>query len=299
MKALKAKSDDTMAWGIALALLVAAVLLWAPEATGQELHLAAAEPDIPRSSPPLGRPPMVHDVSPVRHSITLSPAVVELRGKPGQSTSQLLNLHNDTPRELRFEMAARDVVVRDGKRVFVAAGETPRGIAATAVFSRKAVTVLPGETATVRVTLTVPPDSPVRAVVILFQSQSEFKEPGKVGLSASLGTLLTFTLSDQVRIEAAPIAVTPQSATANTGFSQRLTNAGAEPVSPQGVVAILSQSGQLVGKAAFRSHRLLPGQQLEFQAEYPAELKPGRYRAFASFQFEGQTITNVAEFTVR
>ena len=43
-----------------------------------------------------------------------------------------------------------------------------------------------------------------------------------------------------------------------------LTNVGAEPVIPEGVVALLSDSGKMVGKAPFAAQRLLPGERLEF-----------------------------------
>ena len=44
--------------------------------------------------------------------------------------------------------------------------------------------------------------------------------------------------------------------------------------------------------------RLLPGERVTFRAEYPAELKAGRYRALASFQYEEKVITNSRDFTV-
>jgi len=44
--------------------------------------------------------------------------------------------------------------------------------------------------------------------------------------------------------------------------------------------------------------RLLPGERLEFSAEYPGELPPGNYRVLCSFQFEGKTLTSEASFEV-
>jgi hypothetical protein len=55
-------------------------------------------------------------------SLTLSPAVVPLGGRPGQSTSQRLTLFNGTSFPMSFALVAKDVVVRDGARVFVGAG---------------------------------------------------------------------------------------------------------------------------------------------------------------------------------
>jgi hypothetical protein len=53
-----------------------------------------------------------------------------------------------------------------------------------------------------------------------------------------------------------------------------------------------------VGKAVFEEQRLLPGEQLLFKTEYPAELKTGSYRVIASFQYEDKVITNSADFAV-
>ena len=44
--------------------------------------------------------------------------------------------------------------------------------------------------------------------------------------------------------------------------------------------------------------RLLPGEQLPFRAEYSAELKAGRYRVLASFQYEAGVITSSIDFAV-
>src|SRR5215470_9389156 len=88
-------------------------------------------------------------------TLSLSPAVVNLLGEPGESTTQRLVLLNATAVPVSFDLAAEDVVVRGGKRVFVPAGEITGSIAATAVFSRKSVTVKPGESAAVDVTMTL------------------------------------------------------------------------------------------------------------------------------------------------
>src|SRR5689334_10229191 len=72
--------------------------------------------------------------------ISVSPSVIMLRGNLGQSTTQRVSVENSTGSPLQFRMEAQDVVVRDGRRVFVQAGEIPGSIAATAVFSQNMVT---------------------------------------------------------------------------------------------------------------------------------------------------------------
>ena len=65
------------------------------------------------------------------------------KGNFSQTLSQTLTLTNQTARDFAFEMVAEDVVIKDGKRVFVTAGETPNSIAASAVFTQKTVLVKP------------------------------------------------------------------------------------------------------------------------------------------------------------
>lgn len=249
---------------------------------------------------PQGPPPSQKSlaVSLVRSSVSLSPAVVMVNCKLGRSYTQELILTNQTKQELVFEMIAEDAVVRDGKRMFVAAGETPSGIAVTAVFSRREVVVEPLQSSSVSVTFTVPQGTPLRAAVAVFRGLTRIPGRGTVQMTASLGALFTFTASENSRIETSPIAVSAQSATANLGISQILTNTGSEPVVTDGVAAVLDEAGAIVGKAAFEQQRLLPGERLPFRAEYSAELKTGRYRVVASFQYEAKVITNSSDFTV-
>src|SRR5690349_8528261 len=89
-------------------------------------------------------------------SISLSPAVVMAKGSFGQGLTQVLTLTNNTGMDLAFELQAQDIVVKDGKRTFVPAGETQNGIAASAVFTPKAVLVKAHTAASAEVRLTIP-----------------------------------------------------------------------------------------------------------------------------------------------
>src|SRR5678815_875396 len=71
----------------------------------------------------------------VAQTISLSPAVVPLRGARGESTTQTRTLTNGLDVPLTFELVAQDVVVREGVRAFVDAGAEAGSLAATAVFS--------------------------------------------------------------------------------------------------------------------------------------------------------------------
>ena len=231
-------------------------------------------------------------------ALSLSPAVVMLRGDFGQSTTQTLTFVNGTSRAFDFDLVAQDVVVRDGRRAFVDAGSIAGSIAATAVFSQKHVRVAPGETATVTLTVTLPPATTQRAIVALFRGTNRVMS-GHVPMSASLGTLLTFTASDELALTAAPLDVRPQSAAANLAFSQACTNSGREPFVAKGVMAVLDARGALVGKTALAPHRFMPGESASLGGEYSGELQPGRYRVSVTYDYDGRTASRSAEVEIR
>lgn len=233
--------------------------------------------------------------------ISLSPSVVMLQGKPSESFRRTLQMTNGTPIPMTFRMMAMDVVVKNGKRTFVPAGEMPDSIAATAVFSVPQITIPPHQAGTVNVTLTVPQETPIRAVVVEFRGVNRIATPfaTKATATASLGALVTFSLSGNVRIDSTPLRVQTQSPTENAAVEAWLRNTGTDPAVAKGEAAVLSQTGQLLTKAAIPQERLLPGERLPFKAEFPVELQPGRYRVFATFLCAGKTITETAKLEVR
>src|ERR1700730_15103653 len=97
-------------------------------------------------------------------SLSVSPAVVMLRGEVGQSTTQTLSFTNGTAQSLSFEMQALAAVVRDGQRLFVGAGPIPETFADTGAFSPNLFPVAPRQTVHTDVTITIPPHPAVRAI---------------------------------------------------------------------------------------------------------------------------------------
>ena len=258
---------------------------------------AQTAPTAPSQTPPSPLQPSADPAS--KPSISLSPAVIMAKGSFGQGLTQTLTLSNQTGRDFAFDLVAEDVVIKDGKRVFVPAGETPNSIAATAVFSQKTVLVKPFSSASVDVRLTLPAQTNIRAVVAMFRGTDKLPtSSGAVGMTASLGTLITFNLTENVKLQPEAVRVNPASETANMSIAQWISNSGTEPALPEGTAAVLNSNGGLVGKAVFSAQRLLPGERLEFSAEYQGDLPPGNYRALCSFQFEGKTLTSEGSFEV-
>ncbi len=232
-----------------------------------------------------------------RASIALSPAIIMVRCKPGQGTTQTLTVVNHTADEVRFNLETEDVLVREGKRSFSPAGRIANGIASSAVASPASVVVKAGEEASVQVTFTLPPGTAQRAIVTFFRVVVN-ADKGAIGLGASLGTLITFNVSSDYRVESGPVEASLQTPSANVILSEELRNIGSEPVMPKGVIVILNGSGRRVAKAPFTPQRLLPGERLIFAATNPAQLAPGHYRTVSSFEFEGKVFTSAGEFTI-
>jgi hypothetical protein len=222
-----------------------------------------------------------------------------VQGLPGQSTTQDISISNLTPVEFRFDLEAMDVAVRDGKRVFVPAGEMAGSIAQTAVFSPSSVVVQPGSSATVHVTVTIPENPATRAIVAIFRSNTKIRAQNGPAMTASLGALVTFSLSKALHIEGSALQVDGGSEGANLVISEFVTNTGSEPVVPKGVVAILNSTGRLVGKVPVEAMRLLPSERLQFKAEYPSALKPGKYRALMTLEHDGTVLTTTCDFEIR
>jgi hypothetical protein len=225
-------------------------------------------------------------------TLSLSPSVVTAKGTYGQSLTQTLTLSNRTAGDFAFEMIANDVLMRDGKREFIPAGETPHSIAESGV-------VKANSSLWVDVRITIPPETGVRAVVAIFHGVAPSNpSQSSVGFTASLGTLITFQLGGELKMEAEPVRVQAGEANSNLTASVWLKNTGTEPYIPEGVAAFVNANGALVGKSRFPAQRLLPGERLEFSTEYPAGLTPGNYRVLCSFQYEDRDLTVETSFSV-
>lgn len=227
-------------------------------------------------------------------SITLSPAVVPLGGRAGQSTSQRLSLFNGTSRAMTFTVSAKDVVIREGRRVFVAAGELRGSVAATAAFSSSTLQVGPGEERSIEVTVTLPAQMTNRAVVILFQSTTRIG----VNATASLGTLLTFELSGKVSVAPGELQVVAPSASTNAVFRLPVANDGTEPAIVRGAAVVLDERGALVAKVALPQRRLLPGERTALETEFAGALASGHYRVVATIDGAQRAWTRTTELTV-
>jgi hypothetical protein len=233
---------------------------------------------------------------PTQPAIALSPAVIMVKAQANASSTHVLTISNMTRANYRFYLEAYDVVIAGGRRTFIPAGETPDGIARSAIFDPPALDLPPGISADVKITLTIPPAPSVRAVAAVFHGQTAV--PGRDGLmvTGSLGALITYNLSDELSFDIAAPTVALQTEASNLTVTTEVSNTGHEPAIPKGSMAILSSVGKLVGRVPIESHRLLPGEHFNFAVEYPHALKGGDYRAMLAFEADDGNVhtTNVA-----
>ncbi|MES2631506.1 MAG: Fn3-like domain-containing protein [Pseudomonadota bacterium] len=223
-------------------------------------------------------------------SLILRPAVVPLAGQPGQGVTQELTLQNESDTALDFRLEAQDVIVRNGARVFVEAGKLADSIAASAAFTPRQVTVPAHSSVRVSVTFTLPAAVQHRAVIAVFRGTSKVRT-GSGNATLSLGTLFTFSLSDRVSVAAQPLQARPPTAQSMLVLAAHMVNNGSEPVVPTGMAVLLDASGRMVGKSAFKPHRLLPGEAGDLRADYAGDLPTGAYRAIATFDIAGKPLT--------
>lgn len=232
-------------------------------------------------------------------TVSLAPAVIMASGTYGQSLTQRLTVSNQTGQVFDFQMVAEDIVAQNGKRVFLPAGQADGSIAATAVFVPQEIVAPPNSSESVTVTVTIPPKTAIRAIAAIFRAKSATTPTGgSVGLLASMGTLMTFNLSDNVGLAGDPPEVHLPTATTNLSFDETLTNTGTEPLLPKGVAAILNDAGKLVGKVSFPGGRLLPGEKHLYHAEFTDSLKAGHYRVLCTFEYEHHAEMQQGEFTI-
>lgn len=231
--------------------------------------------------------------------VSVSPAVVMLRGNVGQSTTQTLTFTNGTSRPLSFAMKAYDAVVRDGARLFVEPGSIPGSIAATAAFSPNLFAAAPGQSIPVSLTITIPAHPSVRAIAVMCEGTTKLGT-GPIRVSASVGTLLTFAIAgDVLAATSSPLTIQPPTASTTLVAAQQLVNSGTEPVEATGMLAIIDAAGSLAGKQEIPTWRLLPGEKKDMRVEYDGDLAPGRYRAMITYDLTDKTLTSSAEFSVK
>lgn len=222
-------------------------------------------------------------------SVSIEPAVIELHGSERMSFERSITLINGTLIPLRFEIVVEDVVVRDGRRFFLPAGEAGGSIAATAVIGPAELVLQPGQSGSVKIIVTVPERTPVRAVAVFFRSRMPQDGSG-ASIALNLGSLVTFRLAGESEL----VGRNLQLRSSATGYTvaQTVSNEGDEPLIATGTVAIVDANGELRDRAEFSSTRLLPGESAELRVDSMGKLSAGWYRAVVTMEYENRRLTD-------
>jgi hypothetical protein len=231
-------------------------------------------------------------------TVAVSPAVLSLRGPAGKMHTQTFRVTNLTQNIYTFKVEVADVIVEGGKRRFVPAGLTDRGLASLTTVHHNEVRLGPGEEFSIPVTFMMPAESRVRAVAVFFRGVPEQLVPSQRRILLNVGAVVDFSLTNEVILDAVATDVLPQTATSSATVRQQLANIGPEPTIVRGVAAFLDGSGKLVGKTVFEQKRLLPGERSSVVARYGGTLARGRYRVVLSLEYSGETLTNSTELVI-
>ncbi len=128
-------------------------------------------------------------------SLTMIPGFILASVAPKQSATYTLVINNLTARELTFEAEGLDLVLKDGKPVYLAANETPDSVAGSLLFSTKSVNVKPGQSASLDLTLTLPAQTQVRGVLVTLNGADQIPDGRGASMTPSLGTFISLARS--------------------------------------------------------------------------------------------------------
>jgi hypothetical protein len=123
-------------------------------------------------------------------SLTMVPSFIMATVSPKQSATYTLVVNNLTSRELTFEVEGKDLVLKDGKPVYVVANQRPDTIAGSILFSTKSLNVKAGQSASLDLTLTMPAQTQVHGVLVVLKGSDQFIAGQGAALTPSLGALI-------------------------------------------------------------------------------------------------------------
>ena len=244
--------------------------------------------------------------------IALAPARFELEMSPGSETTVVVNLDYHTakanPRPYRLVASLNDWTINGkGELGFHKAGTQPNSASPWIIYSPAEVTVQPGQTHSIRVTVSVPEDAAPgdhlasliveqrpeaiklnqngRQVVMRFRMAAMFYIT--VPKATRRGTLADL----QATVDAAGIVVTPT-----------LRNEGNSAVRPVASVKVLDSGGHTVAQLPdSESLPVLGGASLSQPLTIERTLAPGTYtvRYRVDFQDGGKVTEGVTELVVK
>ncbi len=251
--------------------------------------------------------------------ISISPSIIRLTAKPGDSQEAIVKVWNKSHSAMRFMLDVSDVgnrVTKDGKleRIFVAPGTLPFSCAKWIVLPETEFVLPSGESHDVKVLISVPADAAggksgvvfFRGVSVSEQEQASDapqKATTSVQIQPRLGVLIFAEMAGTVQRTGSleDFKVIPPSSDRPLTLWYIFKNAGNADILVEGSFYILDQNNALVAKQNLNAIRTFPGDQGSSETVWEGQLPPGKYRLVASFELGPDTVEVIvreAEFTV-
>jgi hypothetical protein len=243
-------------------------------------------------------------------SLWVSPAILDLVMRPGQTAVQEFQLGNDTSARVKIRAYAWDWwITETNDKAFGPPGSSPlRSMAGWVSFDPAEVTVEPDSVASIKLFLSVPKDASAGYYsVAFFEGASPELPPPAAGqprlsIVSRLGVLTMVAIegTEHYQVEVERSEVTPPTEGSELKYSLTLKNRSNVHLMVQGVLAIFTPDHRLVGKTRLQPQRFLPGQSDVIKIPYAGALRPGQYTAVATLIYgRDQSLVEEKSFTVQ
>jgi hypothetical protein len=244
--------------------------------------------------------------------LALAPARFELEMQPGSETTVVVNLDYHTarasaqPSRIMASLSDWDIS-RSGELHFYKAGTLPRSASPWLIFSPSEVTVQPGHTHSIRVTITVPKDAAPGdhlAALIIEQRPDTIKYnrgARRMLVRFRMASMFYITVPQTVRrgtLENLQAVAGPQGIT----ITPTLKNEGNSAVRPLSSVQITDSKGRtVIEMSEGETLPVLGGSQLSKSLLIDQMLPPGTYtvKYRVDFQGNGKATEGVTDLVVK
>ncbi len=245
--------------------------------------------------------------------LKISPTLIEEKVEPGQVNAYVLRVENPGDTTLHLFTVAKDIVGvgPDGRPIYARAEEeNTYRLSSWVTFKEKDLTLGPGESGVVHVTVKIPSDvSPGGHFGSLALTQEGPKDvPIGTGVGFELGAILSLQVAGEVVEDTRFRSFSASQmvyGSPEAHFSVRLENLGNVAARPQGIIDIMNMWGKKVASIPVNEGAagVFPKSTRDFTAVWTSEdLEFGRYEAFAAFSVPGTkgnpTITATTQFWV-
>jgi len=245
--------------------------------------------------------------------LEISPPLVELNVDPAKSTSFELKVRNITSSELVVTPTVDDFVAagEDGQPKLLLNSTEPNPLGLKSwVAALPQIKLAPQEAKSVKITLNVPSDASPGGHygVVRFTGAAPDIDTTGVSLSASIGSLILANVSGNVVTKASVESFyTAQNGKSKSMFEtgpiqfvERIKNEGNVHIKPLGTIRITNTFGKEVGVISIneKGGNVLPNSTRKFEQTFNKGRLFGRYKAEASIQYSGQTMTSSLTFWV-